>query len=607
MSAGPTDKLPKILAIDDQFGRCSLGNKFRKAVSKEVFAGYEADRQNLCLNYGLIDITGDARPKKPDAPVAETLFCPAQRWDDDTQRIENALDVALQMVRRGWPFSDGSRWALLLLDLRFVYGKLNTFGDPQEGSLFGVDGILPRLRQEFGDDLPIVVLSSTKKEENNPRIRQLGALDFIQRVPGAGAPPEQARQALQRALFNHGLLEDQTGVVVGRSLPVLKMLRQARRGAVSARNILLLGETGTGKGLLAQYIHSVSPRSSAPFEVFHAAHRPAELQADELFGHWKGAFTGAQTDTPGIFERANAGTLFIDEVADIDLKVQQTLMQPIEERKVRRLGQPASGTPQLKDVDVLILLATNRNLSASPASGAVKLDFLNRINAFSIEVPALRDRHEDIPPLVSHLAGKIAPSWKGRFLPEAMDVLVKHDWREGNIRELRNVIERALVNNPDQDITARDVSVSVKAEHVAHERVADKEKPETEEKERARWQAITDALRVSPETLSVAESEASRNELRGAFLDLLAHVLEWSLRMNKQDGKPNLTATARFLLGRDDVSTMEAKQFLKKLLTLDTRGKGVAKKLAASTLAKEHETLNRLLAEIAKEKAGKTK
>lgn len=286
--------LPQILIIDDQFGRFQLGDAFHRSVGNKVFSLFEADRTNLCRNFGLV-LPGTKT--SPDDSVARVVFSPAQKWNDETKEIENQPEMAVSAVKQRWPASDGSRWSLVLLDLRFTVGKLNEFGDPERGSLFGADVLLPLLRKEFGDDLPIVVLSSTSRDEMNQRIRELGALDFIQRVPGAGAPPEQSRNALREALFLHGLMPDLTGNVVGKSLPVLKMLRLARRAGRSARTILLEGETGTGKGLLAQYIHTVSDRSNAQFETFNASQRTAELQADELFGHWQGAFTDARTDS----------------------------------------------------------------------------------------------------------------------------------------------------------------------------------------------------------------------------------------------------------------------------------------------------------------------
>jgi len=323
--------------------------------------------------------------------------------------------------------------------------------------------------------------------------------------------------------------------------------------------------------------------------VFHAAHRPADLQADELFGHWKGAFTGAVGDAPGIWERADGGTLFIDEVAAIDSRVQEMLMQPIEERRMRRLGSPVSGPAPPRQVDVLVILATNQKLSAADR-GNVKLDFLNRIDAFTIEVPALRDRREDLPQLVAHLADKIAPHWRGQILPDAMEALQRCQWREGNVRQLRNVIERSLVNNPDQDITTEDLRL---AQPVAENRVLPEGGTE--------WRRFSQALDHPPSGLTVAEAKLLKDELSGVFLDLLSRAIEWSLEVTQEAGEPNLTACARFLSGRNELSTMEAKQFFKKLLTLDTRGKTIAQRLSGSRAVHQHETLAMLVKQILKD------
>jgi len=221
-----TKRLPHVLVIDDQFGRCSLGEEFRNSVEDSVFAAYQADRANLCRNYGLVAANEVNTASEHDF-VACASFCPAQVWNNESKRIENSLESALDAVRAGWPFSDGKRWALVLLDLAFVYGELDIFGDPQERTLFGVDVILPALKREFGNDLPVVALSSTSKEENNDAIREAGALDFIQRIPGAGSPPDEAQKRLREIIFYHGLLEDDHAEI--QSLSELKNLRKARR------------------------------------------------------------------------------------------------------------------------------------------------------------------------------------------------------------------------------------------------------------------------------------------------------------------------------------------------------------------------------------------
>jgi DNA-binding NtrC family response regulator len=274
------------------------------------------------------------------------------------------------------------------------------------------------------------------------------------------------------------------------------------------------------------------------------------------------------------------------------------LMQPIEERKVRRLGSSGSASTRPKDVDVLLLLATNQNLSASVGHGHMRIDFLNRINAFLIEVPPLRERMEDLPELVAHLSGMLAPEWSGRFLPEATAKLLTHQWSEGNIRELRNVIERALVNNPDQDITARDLVIVTRVDRSRSQNAS--VEPEQHDDDFGTWQSMVKAIGAPPGLLSVDDCEAAKETLRGSFLEVVAHILEWALELTAQEGRPNLTAAARFLLGRDDVSTMEAKQFVKKLLTLDTRGKTIARRLEQSSTLMYHETLKKLMTEILK-------
>jgi DNA-binding NtrC family response regulator len=562
-ASGLISALPRVLVIDDQFGRCQLGEQFRNSVGEEVFALYEADRANLCRNFGLVVHGADV----PEDALAQGVFCPAQRWNPESREIENEAAQAIGVVRKGWPARDGTRWALVLLDLRFTTGRLNEFGDPEHGSLFGVEVLLPLLRREFGEDLPIVVLSSANRDEMNQRIRQLGALDFIQRVPGAGAGPKQSRKALSEVLHLHALLPDASGLVVGSSLPVLRMLRQARRGARSARTILLEGETGTGKGLLARYIHGVSGRGGRPYETFNAAQRSAELQADELFGHWPGAFTGAGSESLGLWERANGGSVFIDEVADLNEDVQLRLMQPIEERKVRRIGHPPKGRPTEIEVDVLVLLATNRALANMES---MKKDFLNRISAFVVHVPPLRERLDDLPALTTALTMQLAPTWSGRLLPDAQSALAAHDWRDGNIRELRNVLEQAIANNPVQDITARDLKLASR-----HERIDRYESLPRADCTLPQWQMelteLFTALQADLDRSTIGELRRMRQQISGVLPDLLARILKLSLRLTAQDGKLNHTAAVRLLLGRDRLSTLEAKQFLNKLLTLDTR------------------------------------
>ncbi len=553
----------KILIVDDQFGRCGLGKAFQSAVSVDIMAAYRADRQNLCRNYAIRDLSGESEPIPAEDALCEGVFCPAQRWDAANERIENDLDLAVFAVASGWPFTGGSRWALVLLDLAFVQGPLDVFGDPQERTFFGRDTILPELKRRFGDDLPIVVLSSTPKSEQNETVRRAGALDFIQRIPNSAAEEGASRSALADMLHLHGLMPDTEGSVVGRSLATLKMLREARRAARNAHTILLNGEIGTGKNLLARYIHQNSARRDKPFEVFNAANRSAELQADELFGHWKGAFTGAVADAPGIWERCNGGTVLIDEVADIDKSVQQKLMDPIEARQVARMGTGPSAGKRIS-VDVLTVLATNQDLSDLSRDGFIKRDFLSRIHATAIELPPLRDRQDDIPELVSKLIAALrAPI---TLLPEALQALCDADWRDDNIRGLRKTLEQLSVSHPGQVVTAGDIQRLSAAPPPPTMQDA----PAEPEGQAQTVERLLAALIRMPDQCSRDECRKLLDELKGAFPALLAHTLAWSLQLCG-----DVTNCARFLTGNPDMDTSAAKQFIRKILKLDVKQQAV--------------------------------
>jgi DNA-binding NtrC family response regulator len=577
--------LPRILIIDDQFGRCLLGSSFRATIGDSAYRLCEADQSNLCRNLGLLRHGHDIPAEH--SSIAQVTFCPAQRWDARREEIVNDAGQVLEAVRGAWQ-SHGARWALVLLDLRFAHGALNRHGEPTRASLFGADELLPELRREFGEDLPVVILSSSDRKELNRKVRELGALDFIQRLGASNDTSSDSRDRLEEALFLHGLLPDTSGRVLGDSLSVLKMLRSARRGARSAQTILLEGETGSGKGQLARYIHSVSDRVAAPFETFNAAHRTAELQADELFGHWPGAFTDAKDQSPGIWERANGGTVFIDEVADLDESVQARLMEPIEERRVRRLGHAPKGRPSEIALDVRVILATNRQLEGQVG---VKKDFLNRINAFVVRVPSLRERKEDIPMLVAGLTRILSPRWSGQVLPTAMRSLEQHDWREGNVRELRNALARAIANNPAQDITAADLQL--KEGSFSHTpqplTIADKGEDAV---------TLTDLLNWNPDESSAASVRLMQADHGGVLPAVVARLVSVALQLTAVNGRANHTAAVRFLLGRDGLTTVEAKHFLRKVLSLDTRGGMVWRHFAADRSWPRTQLLEELVAEL---------
>jgi two-component system nitrogen regulation response regulator NtrX len=224
-----------------------------------------------------------------------------------------------------------------------------------------------------------------------------------------------------------------------------RLLAQVERVAASESRVCILGETGTGKELIARTIHDKSPRHDGPYITLNCAAVPAELIESELFGHEKGSFTGAGSRHIGKFEQAHEGTLFLDEIGDMPLTMQAKLLRVLEQGEVERIG----GDKPIK-VNVRVIVATHRNLEEQVKQGAFRQDLFHRIFVFPISLPPLRERPEDIPALANHFAAQITRQngWKPvTFAPEAIEALQRHTW-PGNIRELRNVIERMVIMNP---------------------------------------------------------------------------------------------------------------------------------------------------------------
>lgn len=234
--------------------------------------------------------------------------------------------------------------------------------------------------------------------------------------------------------------------LIGSSTALEEVLEGVRRVAPTSSTVLIQGETGTGKELIARAIHNVSPRCGRPFIKLNCAAIPLDLLESELFGHEKGAFTGAITQKLGRFELADKGTLFLDEVGDIPPQLQPKLLRILQEQEFERLG--SSRTHQ---VDVRLVAATHRDLAEMVRNGDFRSDLYFRLNVFPVELPPLRDRREDIPALVEHFA-EILGRRVGRSIdhipPETMMALCSYDW-PGNIRELQNLIERAVILSDD--------------------------------------------------------------------------------------------------------------------------------------------------------------
>jgi DNA-binding NtrC family response regulator len=229
------------------------------------------------------------------------------------------------------------------------------------------------------------------------------------------------------------------------------MLELVARVGPSEASVLLLGESGTGKELVARAVHEASPRSARPLVVVDCASLPESLFESELFGHEKGAFTGAHATRPGLVEAASGGTLFLDEVGDIPLTMQVKLLRLLESGTYRRVG-----STELRRTDMRVLSATHRDLHAMVASGQFREDLFYRLSTFPIPLPALRERRDDIALLAASLLSRLAPRRALTLAPAALERLRLHDF-PGNIRELRNVLERAALLTDDAVIEAAQV------------------------------------------------------------------------------------------------------------------------------------------------------
>jgi DNA-binding NtrC family response regulator len=319
----------------------------------------------------------------------------------------------------------------------------------------GLDGyaVCQRLKQaEATREIPVIFLSAITETAEKVRGFGAGAVDYVTKP----FQPEEllarvgTHIALRREIEAHRksrstiqlMVDEMRGAIVGDSPPVRRVLEQVAQVAPTDSTVLILGETGTGKELVARAIHDASRRRERPLVKVNCAALPRELVESELFGHEKGAFTGATQQRRGRFDLADGGTVFLDEVGELPLEAQAKLLRVLQEREFERVG----GTRTLK-TDVRVIAATNRDLQAQVAAGAFRSDLFYRLNVFPIEVPPLRERREDIPALARHFATKaarrIGKSVNG-VAPAFLERAAAYHW-PGNIRELENLVERALI------------------------------------------------------------------------------------------------------------------------------------------------------------------
>jgi DNA-binding NtrC family response regulator len=325
----------------------------------------------------------------------------------------------------------------------------------------GMDGmeVLQELRRR-GLRLPVMILTAHGTIEKAVQATRLGAFDFVEKPPRSERILLTARNALHQARLeaeNRELRDEAEGRfdMVGSSPPMQRLFEQIRRVAPTQGRVLITGENGTGKELIARALHRHSPRARGPFVSVNCAAIPAELFESELFGHEKGAFTGAAARRTGKLVRAHGGTLFLDEVGEIPVALQPKILRALESGEV----EPVGSGREIK-VDVRVLAATNRDLERAIAEGRFREDLYYRLKVVVIEAPPLRARREDLPALVRHFL-RAACADNGlrvrTITPEAIARLAAHDF-PGNVRELRNLIERLVILSPGEVIGEAEVA-----------------------------------------------------------------------------------------------------------------------------------------------------
>jgi two-component system nitrogen regulation response regulator NtrX len=312
--------------------------------------------------------------------------------------------------------------------------------------------------KKAGVKTPIVLVSGQANIEMAVQATKLGALDFLEKPLSTDKLLVTLENAmrLSRLQEENRELRDRLGKheLVGSSPSMAKLLAQVQRVAPSETRVCILGETGTGKELVARAIHEQSGRRENAFVTLNCAAVPAELIESELFGHEKGAFTGAAAKHLGKFEQADSGTLFLDEIGDMPVAMQAKLLRVLEEGEVERVG----GDKPIR-VNVRVLVATHRNLEDLVKQNTFRRDLFHRIYVFPLLLPPLRERVEDFPLLVEHFARQVAAQnrWKETiFATDAIDELRRYTW-PGNIRELRNVVERLVLLAGESPVNAAEV------------------------------------------------------------------------------------------------------------------------------------------------------
>ena len=374
---------------------------------------------------------------------------------DDEQSMRELLGIMLQQAGYDVTQADGGETAIQMLKGTDAFDLVIT-----DLRMRKVDGLaVLKAAKEHSPRTVVLVVTAFASTETAVEAMKLGAYDYVTKpfkldelkLTIANALERKRLQDENRELKRQLRTERGFDSFVGKSARMLEIFETIRKTADSGSTVMITGESGTGKELVARAVHQESGRRGAAFVSVNCGAIPEALMESELFGHVKGAFTGAVHSTEGLFSAADGGTLFLDEITEIPQSVQVKLLRAIQEREFRRVGD----TKDVK-VDVRLIAASNRDLVKAVADGILREDLYYRLNVIPIHLPPLRERPEDIPILVAHFIRRISKD-VGKTVrgisPDALGIIERYHW-PGNIRELENVIERAIVLGSGEQIVA---------------------------------------------------------------------------------------------------------------------------------------------------------
>jgi DNA-binding NtrC family response regulator len=444
---------------------------------------------------------------------------------EDEEKLRRV--VQLQLESAGFEV-DGAATAEQALPLATVANLIIT-----DMRLPGMDGLqLIQQLQSRGIPAAVIVMTAHGSIESAVQAMKLGAADFLQKpfsldhlttlvqkvmaVQSLRAENQRMREELDhRYQFDN---------IVGRSAVMRDIFHTVERVSPTRATVLLAGESGVGKDMIARAIHQHSPRKNHPFVKINCTAIPENLMESELFGYDKGAFTGANTSKPGKFEQADQGTVFLDEIGDVPGHIQVKLLRILQERQFERLGSNLT-----RNVDVRVVAATNVDLRAALEQGRFREDLYYRLNVVPINIPPLRERKEDIPFLAKHFVEKLSKELGARtreISPAGMERLLSHSW-PGNVRELENTIERSLVLASGELLQASEIRIEApRSVHTASQQTP--LLPEGETLEHWEQMMIREALRRA----SGNKSQAAR------MLGLTRNALRYRLSQMGMDGGP---------------------------------------------------------------------